>query len=1169
MSNNQTLGNNTFDAANTDTNIGYAVPMYASATAASNAYRSGQWYLDGYLTVGGNQYGANVDEISTEYSGLGVKIGIIDTGFDIGNVDLAGRFDLASSYDPRDAAGSTNLAPDSSADAHGTWVSGVIGASDSNGAGIAGVAADSTLVGYYIRFGFGGSSISEIARLLAMQADVDISNNSWGFSTQFSDNFSNPAWSSVRDALATGVQDGRNTLGTVYVFAAGNDRQFVPGTLTDGDNTNYHSLTNSRYVITTAASTHDGEIAQFSRPGASILVTAPGDQILTTAPANNDGDATNDVIAVSGTSLAAPIVSGVVALMLEANPNLGYRDVQQILALSSQKIDMDSSSWATNGADNWNGGGNLVSHDFGFGLVDAHAAVRLAETWTEQRTAVNEEVINATESPADNMALSQIAPNVFTFTVSDDYDHFDVDWVELDLSLTNAHNGDLRIRLISPDGTESVLVDHPAAGTNGSTNLNFTFSTNHNWGETPNGTWTVIIEDIGTSGTDLVNSMALRVYGNDLGTNDTYYYTNDFATLSGARGNLSDTSGNDTINAAAVTTDLTLDLNVGHTSIIAGRSVEIAAGTIIENAFGGDGNDTIIGNDAENRLVGGRGHNNLQGGDGNDTLDGGPDGSILAGGLGNDNYLLRNAADAVIENAGEGTDTVRAFFNNYVLGANLENAEAGLITGQTLTGNDGDNHLLGNIGNDVLIGGIGNDILDGGAGNDTLVGGVGNDVYLIDSINDVVIEHAGEGIDAAYVTVSGYRLADNIEAAVVGINTGATLTGNDSDNTLLGGAGNDTLIGGVGNDYLAGGAGADTLIGGTGDDFYLIDNLGDVIVERAGEGTDVAYISVEGYVLSDNVEIAVITGSAGGDLTGRHGDSVLWGSDGSDTLVGQGGNDILFGGNGADTMKGGAGSDIYFVDNIGDALVENAGEGTDTAYASVDHYVLGNNVEIGAISVATGLTLTGNSGENYLWGNLGNDTLIGGAGNDFLSGGGGTDILIGGTGDDTYVVDDQNDFILESANDGVDTVFSSAADYTLTANIEVGAILSANGAILRANDQGNSLWGNQGNDTLIGGTGNDVLAGGGGHDILTGGAGSDTFVFQSGQTNGDVVTDFSGTGGDFDHLLFSGFGTAEEGATFVQIDDTHWQINSADGLVHEQIAFASGTTISAGDWHFV
>ena len=384
--------------------------------------------------------------------------------------------------------------------------------------------------------------------------------------------------------------------------------------------------------------------------------------------------------------------------------------------------------------------------------------------------------------------------------------------------------------------------------------------------------------------------------------------------------------------------------------------------------------------------------------------------------------------------------------------------------------------LLGNAGNDTLIGGAGNDFIDGAGGNNIMIGGTGNDVYIVHSLGDVIIENPNEGNDAAYVEVSGYTLPDNVEVGVIGIDTGATLTGNDGGDTLLGGNGNDTLIGGAGNDFISGGAGADTMIGGAGNDQYVVDNLGDTIVEHPGAGIDYAYVGVSGYVLSDNVEIGVVTGYVGETLTAGHGDTVLWGGPGNDTLIGGAGNDIIFGGAGADTMIGGAGSDSYFVDNLGDNIIEHPGEGIDTAYVSVSGYTLADNVEIGVVGTTTGITLSGNSGDNYLYGNSGDDTLIGGAGNDFLSGGGGANTLIGGTGDDVYVVQSQNDVIVEKPNEGTDTVFSLAADYTLPANVEVGAILSAGGATLHANDQGNSLWGGQGNDKLIGGAGSsDVL----------------------------------------------------------------------------------------------
>ena len=182
-----------------------AEPAYVSTLAASNSYRSWQWYLDGPLTPGGNAWGANVDAISTEYSGHGARVGIIDNGFDTTQPDLAGRFDLGLSYDPHDAAGATSITPDVSSDAHGTRVAGVLGASAANGYGMVGVAPQATLAGFYIRYGAGGSSMAEIADLLARQVNVDVSNNSWGYTQAFSDNFSSSVWSALADALHTGA----------------------------------------------------------------------------------------------------------------------------------------------------------------------------------------------------------------------------------------------------------------------------------------------------------------------------------------------------------------------------------------------------------------------------------------------------------------------------------------------------------------------------------------------------------------------------------------------------------------------------------------------------------------------------------------------------------------------------------------------------------------------------------------------------------------------------------------------------------------------------------------------------------------------------------------------------------------------------------------------------
>jgi Ca2+-binding RTX toxin-like protein len=1097
-----------------------ALTVYASAEAASNPERPYEWQLDGYLTPGSNAFGANVDLISTEYSGAGVRVGLIDEGFDITHPDLAGRFDLSTSYDPRDGA-VINIRPDSSSAVHGTWVAGVLGAGGDDDFGMIGVAPDATLVGYYARFGLGGSLRAEMADLLARQVNVDVSNNSWGYTTQFADNFLDPSWAQIKDALQLGVTEGRDGLGTVYVFAAGNDRQYVANSLAyDGDNTNYHNLTNSRSEITVAASTPDGHIAPFSTPGASVLVTAPGVAVLTTMLVH--GDPADAFGFVSGTSIATPIVSGVVAMMLEANPDLGYRDVQEILAISARMIDPASASWATNGATNWNGGGHEVSHDFGFGLVDAHAAVRLAETWTTQHTAANEAVIDAAGTVADG-ALTDFLPRSYTVTVAPDFATFSIDWVEVDVSFLHSYAGDLRVHLISPTGTDSLLLDQPGAGTNARSNLQFTFSTDHDWGESPAGTWTLVVEDAGTGGTGSLQSFGLHFYGDDEGNNNTYYYTDDFATLAGDRTTLTDAAGNDTINAAAVTTDLFVDLTPGATSMIAGRAVLIDSGTVIENVYGGDGNDTLIGNDAGNRLYGGHGDDTLQGGAGDDTLVGGAGADSMAGGTGNDIYFVDNAGDLVFENANEGIDTVNASIS-YTLGANLENLtltdDGGAIDG---TGNALDNVIIGNASANVLVGAEGDDTLDGGAGADTLIGGIGNDTYRVDNVGDVVVENASEGTDTVIASID-YVLPDNVENLTLAEGAGAIKgTGNSLSNTIIGNSSNNVLDGGAG--------GLDTLIGGSGDDTYYVHDASTTVVEDAGGGADTVIADVD-YELPANVETLILTGAAihgavlgasssfstesfdpaaavTGDDTGK---VMVANSAIASSLMGGMGNDLLVGVHAvASDLAGGLGNDSYVVFNANDRVDESAGAGSDTIYARVD-FALPENVET-LFLLGSATHGTGNDSGSVLVANPDqSSTLVGGAGSDLFVGAHSVaSTMIGGGGDDIYVIFNSNDVVDENANGGNDTIYARA-DYTLSANVETLYLVDS-ATHGTANDDGATLVANGAlSSVLTGGAGNDLFVGShGAASILSGGAGDDTYVIFN---SNDAIAETSGGGND-------------------------------------------------------
>ena len=148
-----------------------------------------------------------------------------------------------------------------------------------------------------------------------------------------------------------------------------------------------------------------------------------------------------------------------------------------------------------------------------------------------------------------------------------------------------------------------------------------------------------------------------------------------------------------------------------------------------------------------------------------------------------------------------------------------------------------------------------------------------------------------------------------------------SLTGNEFANNIVGGAGKDTLSGGGGNDTLNGGVGVDTMAGGAGNDTYNVDNVGDVVNEAAGDGTDTVHTTVS-YALAagSEIEFLRVSGTAGLSLTGNEFANTLVGGNGADTLIGGAGNDVLnsgagndllTGGAGNDTMNGGAGSDVF------------------------------------------------------------------------------------------------------------------------------------------------------------------------------------------------------------------------------------------------------------------
>src|SRR5262245_51619082 len=185
------------------------------------------------------------------------------------------------------------------------------------------------------------------------------------------------------------------------------------------------------------------------------------------------------------------------------------------------------------------------------------------------------------------------------------------------------------------------------------------------------------------------------------------------------------------------------------------------------------------------------------------------------------------------------------------------------------------------------------------------------------------------------------------------------------------------------------------------------------------------------------------------------------------------------------------------------------------------------------------------------------NALVGNSGNNTLDGRGGDDTMIGGAGNDSYFIDSTSDLIQENSNEGNDIVYASV-DYTIGANIE--------SVLLQGIDNINAAGSNVDN-AIVGNSGNNVLDGKGAHDLLTGNAGNDTFVFASGEADGDAISDFAGNGAGLgDSLRFEGFGPL---ATFTNQDATHWVLTYNAGASTEVITFQNGAAIDASDFAFV
>ena len=480
----------------------------------NDALFTSQWHLKN-TGQGGGKVGAdmNVTSVWDTYKGQGIHIAIVDDGLQILHPDLAPNADSTNHYDWNDFPNDTDPAPKNFAeDFHGTSVGGVAAARGNNTLGVSGVAPEATLIGFRLI----SSPTSDLDDAEAMDRGKDIiqiKNNSWGASAAGA---LSPAGELMESARQKATETGREGKGTIFVWSAGNGRDLGEQGQKDG-------FTNSMYVTAVGATNNQGELSDYSITGAHLVVSAPSSggsaAIFTTDLAGDQGynergtaqgeaadlDYTNDF---GGTSSSAPAVSGAVALMLEANPELNWRDVKEILLRSSTQLLPGDPAWVSR-----QGGDSTlpsIKHhpSFGGGQINVQAAVTLAETWPPLGPMIQDSrTSNASASIPDNN--SKGISIVFDFSTTNP---MRVEHAKLNLNVFHRYRGDLEIKLTSPSGTVSTLATKEGAD-DGLDYFDWDFSSVRHWGESAQGKWILNIKDIDPLTTGTFESATLSLYG--------------------------------------------------------------------------------------------------------------------------------------------------------------------------------------------------------------------------------------------------------------------------------------------------------------------------------------------------------------------------------------------------------------------------------------------------------------------------------------------------------------------------------------------------------------------------------------------------------------------------------------------------------------------------------
>lgn len=482
-------------------------PLFAKQWHLHNI---GQRGADGSAALAGADL--NVGKAWQLATGLGIRIAVVDDGLDTRHEDL--NIVPGKSWDfLRNNWGD----PSPAASSHGTACAGLAAAIGNNGKGVTGVAFNASLVGYNLLAT--NTTADGAAAVTKDLASNHIYTNSYG--APDGTGLLQPSEATWQAAITSGITIGRGGKGALYTWAAGNGYPT--------DRSDYDGQANHRGILAIGALNAQGERASYSEPGANLLVSAFGgeycDSLATTTtdvsgPAGENNGSTYQDIAeqpnytrcMNGTSAATPQAAGVIALLLEANPRLTWRDVRAILARTARKTDPHHPGWTLNGA------GYPINHHYGYGAIDALAATRTALTWNNLPAAKSASGQAALPQP---LALANRLQSTSSTLTLRSTGIRQLEFVELTITSNHDNVGQLDIQLISPAGTSSTVsslrdcldefntsVSCGAGLANG-----FTFGIARLMDEPADGDWTLIVRNGATSGNSSISAWSINAWG--------------------------------------------------------------------------------------------------------------------------------------------------------------------------------------------------------------------------------------------------------------------------------------------------------------------------------------------------------------------------------------------------------------------------------------------------------------------------------------------------------------------------------------------------------------------------------------------------------------------------------------------------------------------------------